>query len=495
MSYPKVTAAVAGILAAAAGAPVFAATVTQAQAATGVAFYLGGSSAAVSGLGIGVGADLCGAGANLAEWVTDPSHEPVTDNPGLTGTPDFRAFSCTATSGVYSGQVITIYYRAEAGSVIGVYAPYNNVAVNELDLSKVTCIADTHNPQSDGSTQYDCATSVNASDFPGSTSSNQVVGNNQSVGQTDGFSGGVTKHKLDFGISDVEPGALGNNLSHWAGGGNDDPVTGGYYNFLGADHTPAQLQAMTHSLLFQQSFGFVANKGLGITDISSAAMSQILAGNLTDWSLVPQTSGANQGKPVTASATPIVVCHRDLGSGTRTSVDIVFDTTGCNPYGSVSGLTDLGSVADSYSTPDVLACVQGNTGSIGYVSIDNFSKAGVAPFGNVTALTLDGRTASNLLTAVGGWQYAVEASWNANATQDGTLDANHVSFYNHLLADLQALATAPQSAQVNVLPAIGGNSSNNGTVQKNGKVYVTSYVRDANGGSGAGNSCNPLSFH
>jgi hypothetical protein len=491
----KLTAAVAGILALGAASSSFAG-VTQAQALAGQSFWMGGSSAAVSGFGTAIGADLCGGAANVSEWVTNPSKMPTTRNAGAVGTPDFRVFSCVAAAGKpFAGNVVTIYYRAEAGSVVGVYAPYNNVAVNELNLATAYCVADPGNPQSDGSTQYDCATSNNAAEYPAAPAGGSVVGTSPIQGPGDGYTGSVALHTLEVGISDVEPGALGNSLGElWAGNGNNDPVSGAYYTFLGNDATPNQLQNMPHSVLFQQSFGFIASKGLGISDLPSAAISSILAGVVTDWSKVAQGSvlnGAanpNEGKPVAAAATPIVICHRDLGSGTRTSADIVFEQDGCDPTGATKELIDNGAVPDSFSTGDVLACVQGQAAAIGYVSIDNYSKAGAAPYANTVALSLDGRTPSNLLTAVGGWQYAVEASANENPTLNFNAGNLQTFYTNYLIPALKALATAPQSAQVNALPGIGGNASNSGTVQTNGKIHVSSFVRN----SSKGNSCNPL---
>jgi hypothetical protein len=139
-----------------------------------------------------------------------------------------------------------------------------------------------------------------------------------------------------------------------------------------------------------------------------------------------------------------------------------------------------------------LACVNSTPNSIGYVSVDNFSKVKPAgsTYSNVHSLTLDGRTASNAATATGSYQYAVEASINKNAAYSPS--SNETTFFARLITDLQALATAPQSAQVNALPNHAGNSSNNGTVQVNSKINVTSFQRDT---TGAGNSCSALNIH
>ena len=170
----------------------------------------------------------------------------------------------------------------------------------------------------------------------------------------------------------------------------------------------------------------------------------------------------------------------------------MFTGDGCNPYGTAisNSAQSLPAINDNFSTPDELACVNSNANSIGYVSVDNFSK--VAPAGttypNVRSLTLDGRTASNAATATGSYNYAVEASINKNAAYSPT--ANETAFFTRMVADLQALGTAPQSAQINALPGHGGNASNNGTIQVNGKVNVTSFARDTQ----TGNSCSALNL-
>jgi hypothetical protein len=342
--------------------------------------------------------------------------------------------------------------------------------------------------------QYDCSTAINTTQaVPAGAAA--ITGTTVTNGPGDSYGGALVKHTLYYGISDLEPGVFGNAKGNrGAGGGNDDPVNGGAgspypYTFLGADATVNQLQAMTHTLVFQQTFGWVANTNLGISDISSADLTAIMSGATTDWSHIPKTAADGAAGPVTATPTKIILCQRDLGSGTRSSADIVFTGDGCNPYGAAISNTyiPLGASNDNFSTPDELACVQANANSIGYVSVDNFSKAGTT-YPNVKALTLDGRTASNAATATGSYQYAVEASINKNGAYAPS--ANETAFFGRMVTDLQALATAPQSAQVNALPGHAGNASNNGTVQVNGKINVTSFARDIL----TGNSCSMLNL-
>ena len=135
MGNMKIAAAVSGILAAAAAPSAFAAYVGEPAAQTAAAaapaanyFYTGGSSAAVSGFGTGVGADVCQPGT-LATFVTIPGKVPAAQNPGTpipaVGTPDFRLFSCTANAnlGALNNQTINVEYRADGGSVVGCLCP------------------------------------------------------------------------------------------------------------------------------------------------------------------------------------------------------------------------------------------------------------------------------------------------------------------------------------------------------------------------------------
>jgi hypothetical protein len=505
----KVAAAVSGVLAACAAPSAFAAYVGEPAAQTTAAaapaanfFYLGGSSAAVAGFGASVGADLCNTTASpIVTFQTIPGKVPAAQNAGTpvpaVGTPDFRMFSCTASSalGALAGQTINVAYRADGGSVVGAYAPLHNAAVNELDISTAWCSADAT------ANTYDCATALNTTAaVPAGALA--ITGTTTNNGPSDSYGGALVKHTLYYGISDLEPGVFGNPQlapkTPWAGGGNNDPLSAGLgapypYTFLGADASPGTLQAMPHTLIFQQTFGFVASTNLNITDISSADVAAILSGTTTDWNKIPRTAAdpAFPG-PVTAVKTPIVVCQRDLGSGTRTSADIIFTGDGCNAVGAALKNVDANAALDNFSTPDELACVNAGAGNaIGYVSVDNFSKVvpGGSTYPNVHSLTLDGRTDNNAASAVGGIQYAVEASINQNVAYSPS--ANELIFFPRLITDLQQIATAPQSAQVNTLPGHGTNVSNRGTVQVNGKINMTSFVRDT---TTLGNSCSNLNI-
>ena len=450
MRNTHVAAAVAAVLAVSASGAVLAAGPTPAQASAAAhKVYIAGSSAAAGGIVSFLETTLCG-GAGFSVFTTPTS---VVNNP------DFRAVSCTAAAGQpFAGTVVTVWYRAEGGSVVGVLPVINNVSIKFVDLVNATCAS------TDG-VSYSCT---------------GVTGTAAANGTDDSWGGGVLSHNVDIGISDLEPGVFGSDAK-WAGGGLHNPV--GTYSaaFTGANKTHAQLQAMTHTTIFQQAFGFVASSGLGITDLPREQLKAVFNGEVTDWSQV--TTAANTA----VGAGAITVCHREIGSGTRASTDIFLNGVGCNTLGVVGNIANSdGTVADNFQTSAELDCVNTHTGAIGYVSVDNFSKVGTGKtFPNVTALTLSGTTASALNAALGEYGYVFEASLNRNAS----LSADATTLLTTMQPALQNVNTTLTSAQVIAIP--GQPAANTATtpltVGTHG-VLVSDFIR----AGGAGNSCTPL---
>jgi hypothetical protein len=327
-----------------------------------------------------------------------------------------------------------------------------------------------------------------------------VIGTTQANGTHDTYTGAVAKLALEYGVSDEEPMIYGNGkgTTPWAGAGNEDGNSSAApapypYTFLGADSNAAAIQtafAGKHTLFAQQIFGFVASTNLGITSISSADVNNILNGNITDWGEIHNPA---TGAAVAPLGTAIVVCHRDMGSGTRTGADVLFTEDGCNPYGDSSNhLVDLAPASDNFSTPDELLCVNSQNNAFGYVSIDNFSKVEPAngTYSGVEALSLDGEAPSNILAANGSYKYVVESS--VQKALGVTLSTNASAFYGYLIPALQSLSTVAQSTSINALPLTPNSATADGAaMQKNGISYVTQYMRDPNG---VGNTCNTLKF-
>ncbi|HEY0340208.1 MAG TPA: substrate-binding domain-containing protein, partial [Steroidobacteraceae bacterium] len=303
-------------------------------------------------------------------------------------------------------------------------------------------------------------------------------------GTNDTWSAGVLSHNVDIGISDLEPGVFGSSAT-WAGGANHDPVLSGDYavSFTGPDHTAAQLQAMTHSTIFQQTFGFVVSSNLtNINDLPKDQIAAIFDGAVGDWSQVTVT-----GNPTTPPASGTInVCHREIGSGTRASTDLFLNHTGCVTGAQSIGASDAGN--DNFQTAAELDCVNAASGNaIGYVSVDNFSKLGAGKaFPNVKLITVSGITPSALNSATGTYGYVYEASLNRNAS----LSADALALVPTMQSALQNVNTTSTSAQITAIPGQpSANVASTPLQVGTGGVLTSNFFRTG----GAGNSCHELS--
>jgi len=441
-----VASAVAAALSSGAAMAVTAPTAVQAQAAA-IKIYISGSSAAKAA----IKADLAG-----TDWC---------NGNGMTtfaaGTPDFNAFSCTAAAGPFNGQTTTIYYRAEGGSVVGVLPVINKVAIKQLDLSAAGGC-----PQA--------TTGAVACVVGGTPAAN---------GSSDSWTSGVFTPALaaQVGISDLEPKAfVGDNF----------PTN---YTFIGPKRSATDLKSQTllpQNIVFQQVFGLIINNtpaGIaGVNNISTQSVRDILTGSFTNWTSVPAApvttsdrttlvSKVGAGPAVANASTPIFLCNREAGSGTRTGTSVYFLGDECTSTASAIASSGV----DNFSTGDEITCVQNHPGAIGYVSIDKQAglPAGVAP------LAIDGVMPTNTKAALGQYTWVYEASMQLNPSAD----ANNTAFYNYYFPKLQALATAPQSAQVNVVPFIGSTTGNTPglPLTVSGAINVSNYTR-------SGDSCTAL---
>lgn len=436
-----VAAAVAGVLSSGAAFAVVAPTAVQAQAAP-IKIYISGSSAAKKAIATSLaGADWCGANS-MSTFAA--------------GTPDFNAYSCTAANGPFAGQSTTIYYRAEGGSVVGVLPLYNNVAIKQLDLSPAGGC-----PQA--------TTGAVACVVGGTSAAN---------GNSDSWPTGVFTPAVaaQIGVSDLEPKVfVGDNF----------PSS---YTFIGPAQVAANLKSTTNlpqSQVFQQVFGIIMNNtpaGIaGVNNLGTQVIADILAGSYLDWASVPAapTVGAlvsmnGAGPAVGSAATPVIVCNREAGSGTRTGASIYFLGDECTT--TATGIAGANPPADNFSTGDEITCVKNNPGAIGYVSIDK--QAGL-PAG-VVAVALDGVLPTNTKAALGQYTWVYEASFNKNKAAD----ANDTAFYNYYLPKLQLLASAPQSAQVLAIPGLGTNTAQI-PLSVNGAISTSLFTR-------SGDSCSRL---
>ncbi|MDB6011883.1 MAG: hypothetical protein JWL65_4133 [Gammaproteobacteria bacterium] len=443
-----VAAAVAAALAVGASGATLAVGPTPAQA-SGAAhkIYMAGSSAAASGIVSFLETSVCG-GANFSVFTTPTS---------TVNAPDFRAVSCTAAAGQpFANTIVTVWYRAEGGSVVGVLPVINNISVKQLDIVNAGCSA------TDGVT-YSCT---------GVAGSAPVNGTNDSWGPT-----GVISHNIDIGISDLEPGVFGSSQT-WAGGGLHDPFGTYAASFTGPNKTATQLQAMTHTTIFEQTFGFVVSSNLTFTDLPKEQIAAIFDGSVSDWSQVSLAGNTAAGSGA------INVCHREIGSGTRASTDLFLNNQGCVAGANNIGNSDAGN--DNFQTSAELDCVNGAANSIGYVSVDNFSKLGAGKqFTATKSITVNGVQPSPTTSGLGSYAYVFEASLNRNAS----LSADATTLLTTMQPALQNVNSTSTSAQVSAIPGQPATNAATTPLQVGTHGVLTSnFFRTG----GAGNSCNGL---
>ena len=172
--YPLIAAAVAATLAA--GVANAAPPALSAAAAPVASLVIAGSSAAESSVQAAVGADICGGATNMLTMKS------------AGGSGNFFAFSCTpspAISGVPAG-VVTIYYRTEGGSVVGALPVVSQAKIKRLNLSDSTCTAS------------------------GTSGTCSITGLTATAGTQDSWGGAAVADFVQLGVTDVEPGQLGN---------------------------------------------------------------------------------------------------------------------------------------------------------------------------------------------------------------------------------------------------------------------------------------------
>jgi PBP superfamily domain len=292
------------------------------------------------------------------------------------------------------------------------------------------------------------------------------------VGRTDGWTGCVTTHAVEMGVTDLEPTVF-----------VAPNYPADYSTTVFGTATKAQLAALTSAKLFQQVFGlFVNTSGINgggtgqAIDLSRETAAAILEGNYVDWSSVPTSSGGQ----VSTTSQAITLVNREEGSGTRTGATIYFLGTNCVTFPAT--IFDPG--PDGFATGDVLATAAATPGAITYASIDNDGKQA-----NLKMATLAGVTPTNLAAAAGTYDWWFEAT----AQKGAITSTGGPALYNWLTGgELSNIATAPHSKQVNAIP----NIFTNGTIGDG--VHATTVAGTANGSpviylnpfTKAGNSCN-----
>jgi hypothetical protein len=405
--------------------------------------------------------------------------------------PDIHADTCTVSSnpatttalpaGVAMGDVITLNYEAEFGSVWGIapFIPGDNASVGRRTI---TCAAVTGY-----SRDLDTAS--------GCMSANPVA--------------------IDVGVSDAEP-ILWQTQDNWSYSDGlvttapDGTGTANVINILSipgqGQPTLAQLEALeaqwvpTNGEVFTVVVEPTTAPTSGISNLSSSSLRSIFTGKYKTWSQVPELAGSG----LSNLGSSIVVCRRDHGSGSEVTLSRYLTLNECggnngingsggsaggaprivslgtNPAGTAHGSLDqtVGTVdginsnpVENYSTGDIKACLQANKGvSIGL--------AVLSPSSTYTTLTVDGVEANAHNAALGLYQLYSEA-WNFDNSAN-TQGSVGQAIVQQLIKDV--------SKTGGILPTEGGGfGSGGGSWKVGGNVAMTNFYLQ-NGGTGPHNA-------
>jgi hypothetical protein len=353
--------------------------------------------------------------------------------------PNMSAYSCTLTTdttiipaaqAALRGLNAILYYRAEGGSAYGVAPIAKGQQIFRLVVD-ANCTGT--------SPTWTCP--VTGWNFAAETGAGNIV-----------------KDTTELGVSDVEPSKfVGDN---WPGG------------FFGAAPTAAQLANITSiKPVTGQVFAIYVNSSVSATPISlsKAAVAAILEGSATDWSAVPKLDGSGF---VSATSSPITVCNRDKGSGTRAGVGFFFTGYGCTPSGVALVVSSL---AINASGGSETTCIAGGAGRIGYLGF-----SGATDPAGMVHVNIDGIAPNLHDAAAGGYGYWFEATFN-NGT---ALTGNDALLATLLAARIRSAATVP-ATNVNALVLSDFNTPVEPVSTAVNPVAVTTH---------SGNSCNtPIS--
>jgi hypothetical protein len=444
-----IAAAVAAVLASGVSSYALAVpTLAQAQSPNTV-LYIAGSSAAKNAVLAALEVDLCGGVSNALTFSSS-------------GDTNFFAVSCipatsTGVTGANGSNVFTVYYRDEGGSVTGALPIVSGKPINQLNLA--------------------------AASGAGPAYVISVTGSSAINGIDDSFSTGVVKEPVQLGITDVEPGAL-----------IQDNYPAAYLPSVYGTASASQLAGLTQNTLFSQVFGIFVNTSGGqfgtltcqgqpasatntCLSLSKETITNLLQGNITNWSGAPTTAGT-----AAASSLAVKIVNREQGSGSRTSQAIYFTDDECNP--SANSISDpAGPTGDYFSTGNVLTAAGSVPGAITYASIDNAGSG--AP--NMTLVAINGVAATNLNAAAGLYDDWYEATMVGPISG---LTASQNSLASFLMTEFQNGNTAPHAADIVLIPGAGTNTTPglpvSGTSNAFGgatTIYVNAFTR-------GGVSCN-----
>jgi ABC-type phosphate transport system substrate-binding protein len=385
--------------------------------------------------------------------------------------PDYQAFRCTAQGtglpgSITSGDIVTMHYAAELGSVWGVAGTLNTALTRAqldpgLPINAACTLTTTANT-------YNCA--------------------GLNFDRKNDTGGGVTmvQHKSDILVYDVEPTlfAQPDNWPSASAGTLQNDGTGSSADTtvvkLGSTPSLASLGALAAAgahTLNGQVFSVIGKlpAAWNVTNLSKSSLSSIFAGQYTTWSQVPEVGATD------TTGTTITLCRRDHGSGTQVASNVFFEGVECGNPGAKAFASNatwnniIGSpnLNEAPTSTDAKTCVTNTSGSIGIASLGTSSA--------YTTFNIDGLQANAHNAAAGIYQFAFE-TWGfdnkaaaANNTSAAALasalitDAELQSKLNTYLAETATLAAgqytsaAPQVAyaipKYNGAPTIAGLAS------------------------------------
>jgi hypothetical protein len=338
------------------------------------------------------------------------------------------------------GDIVVVHYRAEGGSVVGALPIVSGHSVKFLDLTNSSVTSTTVT----------------------------TGGSSGTVGTTDGWTGPLTEHTVEVGVTDMEP-------SQFVVSDYPSSYSTGVYGAA----SPAQLAGLTKTVLFDQVFGLFVNtigfngstaSGQAVNLGRSTAANILAGGTYTDWSQVPNGT-TTPGTTVSSTAAPIVVVNREAGAGVRVAAAIYFLNYNCPQL--TTPIAETGA-PDAYTQSDALTTAETTPGAITYASIDNAGKP------NLTTVSLNGIAPSNFAPVSGQYDWWYEAQLIKGTIVSG----GGPTVYAFLRTALANVNTAPHQTDVLAIPTSfnPGNPSPN-TAVPGPAIYVNPFTRN-------NNSCN-----
>lgn len=389
------------------GAAVSAVLVSAAASAANIDVYATGSSALRSFFIEDLGVNICG--FTVSTYKANVATGVYLDTTYTAYAPDFTAYQCTAQAtqnGVTAGDVVTLHYAAELGSVFGVWTAANPTFSRRfLTPSAAGCPAGSYTvPGKTGAQTGAVWPTIGSTSYCTATGYSHV-----SDTTTSDPNGVLTASTADIAVSDVEPALF--NADHWPSSNFDATLRP---SALATPPSATDIANATAAMgvMNGQVFSVIGHGLPGTTDtqtnisLSYTSVRRILQGFYKKWNQVPEFATLD------TASTPINVCRRDHGSGTGLSADITFAGQACSVDGAspvASGTTTVypGATApwvyEAPASSDMKACVASAPGTIGILvnanKDSNFSYA---------VLLIDGYQPNAHNAAAGLYPYAYE---------------------------------------------------------------------------------------